>query len=118
MAVAIDDGAQPLVLGVASTAGFLRIVDRNAIVIDIPRHCALHRALSRPGRAPGITLRCRNPHAAHESVCVQGFGSVGPAHPDAASADSGLVCFRMTAFAVSWLCDGPAPQSSNLPEAS
>ena len=115
--VIVENGETPLSFGVVSTSAFIRIVDRNALVIDIPRNCALHSAMSRPCRAAGVTLWFRSPNALHEFVCLEGIGSIGPACPDAEPSLGDQVCLRMTAFTVTSQCEG-MPQFSTVPEAS
>ena len=116
--VQVDDGTQVISLDVAATPGFLRVVDRNALVVEVPRRSALHRALGQHGRRPDITLWCRHPDAPGELARLQGVGSVGTARPDAGRSAGDQVCLRMTVFAVEWTADGPVPDSSTFPEAS
>ncbi|MFM7404483.1 MAG: hypothetical protein ACKO1N_10475 [Erythrobacter sp.] len=115
--VDVANGEQPVSLGVFSTPGFVRAVDRNALAIDIPKSCGLHRAMSQPTRALDITLWCRNPNSSREVVRLEGVGSVGPACPSADPSVGDQVCLRMTAFTVTAQCEG-VPQCSNVSEAA
>lgn len=98
--VCFDIGDKSVEITINDEPGFIRVVDRNAIVFEVARDCALHRMMSDPCRHHAITLWCRSDPASPKVFRVDGLGSVGEGPIDPGHRQTPQVVLRITALNV------------------
>lgn len=98
--VCFDICDTPVEIIINDEPGFIRVVDRNAIVFEVAKDCALHRMMSDPCRHHSITLWCRSYLASPKVFRVDGLGSVGKGRIDIGQCQAPRVALRITTLNV------------------
>lgn len=115
--VDIVNGTQRHALDFALPSGSIRVVDQNAITVDIPSNCALSGLMCKLGPAQEINVIARNPLAPSETVRLNGVGSLGSARPNHASCSSTQIWLRLTTFTIEWSCSQEISNELNYVDA-
>lgn len=89
---------------VVATPGFIRAVDHNAMMFEVPRSGPLHRSMSDLRRHHHVTLWCQANGPLPTVFRVDGVGSIGLISGISCEEKASMVILRITALSVR--CEG------------